>query len=97
MSKSGSQSPQTVAKLLERDYGPDGAEEHLQSIIADFTGETQERALAVLGELRKMQADSDPADGDACSALGCRATERLRNIDGRVLCEYCAIEYQQRG
>lgn len=89
-------SPRDTADLLQDEYGPEGAESYLQTIIADFDGETQQRACAVLGELRKMQADSEPVDGDACSALGCRATDRLRRIDGRVLCEYCAVEYRQR-
>ena len=89
--------PRDVADLLQRQFGIEGAEVELQNRYADATTNADaERALAALSELRKLKHDSQPVEGDACSALGCRATERLRRVDGRVLCEYCAIEYQQR-
>jgi len=50
----------------------------------------------VLSELRKIRSDAESAAADACSALGCRATGRLRRIDGRVLCDYHAVEHRQR-
>jgi len=94
---SSSQSPRDVADLLRRDRGDEGAETELQRRIADADTKTeQNRALAALGELRKLRAETTHADGDACSALGCRATSRLRRVDGQVLCEYCAIEKRQR-
>ena len=89
--------PRDVADLLQRQFGIEGAEVELQNRYADATTNADaERALAALSELRKLKHDSQPVAGDGCSALGCRATERLRRVDGRVLCEYCAIEYQQR-
>ena len=94
---SSESSPNDVADLLQRQFGIEGAEVELQNRYADATTPAEsKRALAALSQLRKMQHDSQPVEGDACSALGCRATERLRRVDGRVLCEYCAIEYQQR-
>jgi len=92
MSKSD-QTPRDTADLLQREYGPEGAEAHLQSMIADFTGETRDRALAVLGELRKMQADSELVEAAVCGKLGCRSGEQLAKIDGRVLCPDCRAGY----
>jgi len=94
---SSSSTPTDVADLLQRQFGIEGAEQELQNRYADATTEAEaDRALAALSALRKLKHDSQPVEGDGCSALGCRATERLRRVDGRVLCEYCAIEYQQR-
>jgi len=94
---SSESSPNDVADLLQRQFGIEGAEVELQNRYADATTNAEaDRALAALSELRKLKHDSQRVAGDACSALGCRATARLRRVDGRVLCEYCAIEYQQR-
>ena len=90
-------SPRDVADLLQRQFGIEGAKTELQNRYADATTPAEsKRALAALSQLRKMQHDSQPVEGDACSALGCRATARLRRIDGRVLCEYHVVEYQQQ-
>lgn len=36
----------------------------------------------------------DPADAaDCCGATGCRKTNRLLKIEGRVLCRQCAIDF----
>ena len=36
----------------------------------------------------------DLADtADCCGATGCRKTDRLLKIDGRVLCRQCAIDF----
>ena len=91
-----SSSPREVADLLQREVGPEGAEQELQTRIENTTGEERQRAFAALSALRKMKHDSQPVEGDGCSALGCRATARLRRIDGRVLCEYHVVEYQQQ-
>lgn len=94
---SSSQNPREVAGRLRRDLGDEDAETELQRRIADADSKAEEnRALAALGELRKLRAETTHVDGDACSALGCRATSRLRRVDGQVLCEYCAIEKRQR-
>ena len=92
-----SSNPRDVADLLQREFGPEGAETELQNRYTDAQAVAeQERALAALGELRKMQHDSQPVEGDCCGALGCAATSQLREIDGRVLCTYHAVDYQQR-
>jgi len=92
-----STNPRDVADLLQRQYGPEGAETELQNRYTDAGDvEEQERALAALGELRKMRHDSQRVEGDCCGALGCEATSQLREIDGRVLCAYHAVDYQQR-
>jgi hypothetical protein len=89
-------SPYDVADLLQREMGPDGAEMHLQRAIASSNGKRRQRAIAALGELRKFSEDSERApEAQACSMHGCRATNRLQRVDGRILCEYCAIEQQR--
>jgi len=91
-----SSSPRDVADLLQRDLGDEGAETELQRRIADADSKAeQNRALAALGELRKIKHEAESVEAAACSALGCRATDRLQRIDGRVLCDYHAVEHQQ--
>lgn len=89
-----SANPRDVADLLQRDLGADNAEAELQRRIHTASDVAERnRALAALGQLRQMRADSEPVEAAVCGKLGCRSGEQLAKIDGRVLCENCRAEY----
>lgn len=91
---SSSEVPFDVAKLLKQDLGDEQAVIELQERYhGATTREEWNRILAVLGELRKMKADSEPVEAAACGKLGCRSDEQLAKIDGRVLCADCRATY----
>lgn len=89
-----SSSPRDVADLLQRDLGDEEAINEVQDRFLDAgSDDEQNRALAVLAQLRKIQADSEPVEAAVCGKLGCRSGEQLAKLDGRVLCPDCRAEY----
>jgi hypothetical protein len=88
--------PQAAAKLVAYEIGIEDGDKELSAAANGAFGQRHQTLAAVLSELRKIKSDAESVEADACSALGCRATDRLQRIDGRVLCDYHAVEHRQR-
>jgi hypothetical protein len=89
--------PQAAAKHVAHEIGIEAGDKELSAAANGAFGQRHQTLAAVLSELRKAKSESESApEADACSALSCRATDRLQRIDGRVLCDYHAVEYRQR-
>jgi len=87
--------PQTAAKHVAAEIGIEAGDKELSAAANGAFGQRHQTLAAVLSELRKIKHEVESVEADACSALGCRATDRLQRIDGRVLCDYHAVEHQQ--
>jgi len=87
--------PQAAAKHVAAEIGIEAGDKELSAAANGAFGQRHQTLAAVLSELRKIKHEVESVEADACSALGCRATDRLQSIDGRVLCDYHAVEHQQ--